>query len=83
MINWNECKFGDKLKMSNGEMGLYAGWYNPFVNCNNGGDTPKYIPSKEKLHNIIVPNGTSFGIVQVYDNGSLHGGIYVVGKWEE
>lgn len=25
MINLNECKFGDKLKMRNGEMAIYVG----------------------------------------------------------
>lgn len=83
MVNMNDFKFGDKLKLSNGEIGIYAGWYYPFLDCNNGGYSPKYIPAKYKLHNIIVPNGTNFGIVQVYDYGRLHGGIYVVGKWED
>lgn len=83
MINLNECKFGDKLKMSDGEMGIYAGWYCPSVSISDG-DSPDFSKlSEDKLHNIILKNGTSFGIAQVYDYGSLHGGIYVVGKWEE
>lgn len=83
MINLNECKFGDKLKLSNGEMGIYAGWYHPPVSINDG-DSPNYSKlSEDKLHSIIVPNGTSFGIVQVYDYGSLYGDITVIGRWEE
>lgn len=82
MVNMNDFKFGDKLKLSNGEMGIYAGWYYPYVSLNNE-ESPKYIPSKDKLHNIIVKHETYFGIVQVYDYGHLHGDIHVIGKWED
>lgn len=83
MINLNECNFGDKLLMSDGEMGIYAGWYYPPVSIGDSDSSDYSKLSEDKLHNIIIRNGTSFGIAQVYDYGRLHGGIYVVGKWEE
>lgn len=76
MVNMNNFKFGDKLKMSNGEMGIYAGWYYPTLSLTDSR------LSKDKLHNIIVKHETSFGIVQVYDYGHLHGDIHVIGIWE-
>ncbi len=77
MVNMNDFKFGDKLKLSNGEIGIYAGWYFPPLSLTDSR------LSKDKLHNIIVKHETSFGIVQVYDYGCLHGDIHVIGKWED
>lgn len=82
MVNMNDFKFGDKLKLSSGEMGIYAGGYYPLVENPNNDDYLEYIPSKDKLHYIIVKHETSFGIVLVYDYGRLYGDIHVVGKWE-
>lgn len=82
MINLNECKFGDKLKLSTGEMGIYAGWGYAWVeNPNN--DILEYVQTEDKIHNIIIKHNTSFGIMQTGDYGRSDGGDYVVGRWED
>ena len=80
MVNMNSFKFGDKLKMSNGEMGIYAGGYTPTITIPN--DHYANANVLEDVHNVIVQTEKSFAILELYDNGS-GGDITVVGRWEE
>lgn len=80
MINLNECKFGDKLKLSNGEMGIYVGGYTPALILPD--DHYANANVLEDVHNVIVKAEKSFAILELYDNGS-GGDITVVDRWEE
>lgn len=78
MINLNECKFGDKLLMSDGEMGIYAGWYHPML------DIESLKRSKDRLHSVIFQRDTYFGFVQTDDFGiSSNGKHEVIDRWNE
>lgn len=75
MVNMNDFKFGDKLKMSNGEMGIYAGRCENDVIFLNG----CIKPFTEKVHCIIIPDKIHYRVVIVGDNDPFD----VVGKWED
>ena len=71
MINLNECKFGDKLKMRNGEMAIYVGI------------TPGCSIHFLVMESIEFGYGMLYGL----DNGvmgNLSERSYdIVGKWED
>lgn len=78
MINLNECKFGDKLLLWNGEMGIYVGWHYSIL------DIEPLEISKDKLHYIIFQHDTHFGLAQTDDFGiSSDGSPEVIDRWNE
>ena len=71
MVNLNECKLGDKLKMRNGELAIYVGrdprCASHFVVCN----------SVEYGYAMLYPNDN--GIVEHFDKRYYD----IIGKWTE
>lgn len=71
MLNLNECKFGDKLKMRNGYMAIYVCreplWESHFVVCN----------SVECGYTVLYPNDD--GIIENFDQRCYD----IIGKWDD
>ena len=70
MINLNECKFGDRLKMRNGKMAIYVG------------KAPHCISHFLVINSIKFGYGMLYG----FDNGVMDNhterGYDIIGKWE-
>ena len=71
MINLNECKLGDKLKMRNGELAIYVGrdprCASHFLVCN----------SVKEGYAMLYANDD--GIMTYFDNRDND----IIGKWED
>ncbi len=71
MINLNECKFGDKLKMRNGKMAIYVGI--------SPGCTIHFL--------VMESIEFGYGMLYASDNGiidlSTERGYDIVGKWQD
>lgn len=71
MINLNECKFGDRLKMRNGKMAIYVG------------KAPHCASHFLVMDSIKFGYGMLYGL----DNGIMENlterGYDIVGKWED
>lgn len=71
MINLNECKFGDKLKMRNGKMAIYA-CISPY-----SGSHILFIESVESGYVMLF--AADNGVVDYMIENSYD----IVGKWED
>ena len=71
MVNLNECKLGDKLKMRNGKLAIYVGrdphCVSHFMVCN----------SVEFGYAMLYPNDN--GIMEHFDERCYD----IIGKWTE
>lgn len=71
MINLNECKFGDKMKMRNGRMAIYVG----------------KAPHCVSHFLVANDEEWGYSMLYAADNGEMpyHNtrGFDVIGKWEE
>lgn len=72
MVNLNECKFGDRLKMRNGDMAIFLG-----LNRYKGYDIV--------IYNDMMPS--EYSIMPYEENGdNMHGSLHqydIIGKWTE
>lgn len=73
MINLNECKFGDRLKMRNGDIAIFAG------------RNPKYNGYDIIMQNDMMPS--EYSMMPYKENGdNMHGSLHqydIIGKWED
>ena len=73
MINLNECKFGDRLKMRNGGMAIFVG------------DNPQYNGYDIVMQNDLMPS--NYSIMPYKENGgNMHGSLHqydIIGRWED
>ena len=71
MVNLNECKFGDRLKMRNGEMAIYVG----------------ISPGCSTHFLVMESIEFGYGMLYASDNGVLEyateNSYDIVGKWED
>ena len=72
MVNLSECKFGDRLKMRNGDMAIFVG------------RNPKYNGYDIVKQDDMMP--TEYSIMPYEENGdNMHGDLHqydIIGKWE-
>lgn len=71
MINLNECKFGDKLKMRNGKMAIYVGISAP---C-----TIHFLVAYNEEYGYAMLYAEDNGVMPYHRERDFD----IVGKWEE
>ena len=69
MINLNECKFGDKLKMRNGKLALYIGKAHHHIIAIDG---------EIKEGKALVSFYDDYGVCRCRNNKELD----IIGRWE-
>lgn len=71
MINLNECKFGDRLKMRNGEMAVYVGIAPPY--------TVHFLVANNEEYGYAMLYAEDNGVMPHHNTRDFD----IIGKWEE